>query len=135
MARGPLPAITRGVLQKILRWALAAMLVGQGINHFVSVDFFMRMMPAYLPAPEALIYLSGVAEVALGVMVMVPTTRRLAGWGIFALLIAVFPANVQMALHPEQWPELPEFALYLRLPLQLVFAYWGYAACLRGRDT
>lgn len=119
--------------RRISLWGLGLMFIVQGINHFVSVDFFVRMMPAYLPEPTLLVYLSGLAEVGLGALVLSPRTRRWAGWGLLALLVAVFPANLQMALHPEQWPELPALALYARLPFQLVFAYWVYASCLAGR--
>ena len=119
------------MLRQISRWLLGLGLIAQGINHFVSMEFMLRMMPAYLPAPRLLVQLSGVAEVALGVAALVPRTRRLAGLGILALLVAVFPANLEMALHPEAWPELPRWALYARLPLQLGFAYWAYVTCLK----
>jgi uncharacterized membrane protein len=123
------------VLRRVLLWLLGLGLIAQGINHFVSLDFFLRMMPAYLPAPALLVQLSGVAEVLLGAAVLVPRTRRLAGYGVLALLVAVFPANLEMALHPEAWPELPVWALYARLPFQAVFAAWVWFTCLRGAPS
>lgn len=118
------------------RVLLAVLLILQGGNHFVADEFMVRMIPAYLPAPELLVYLSGIAEIILGGMLFVPKLRVLAGWGIIALLFAVFPANLQMALHPEDWPELPSAALWGRLPFQLVFLYWTWAVTLaKGART
>jgi uncharacterized membrane protein len=74
------------------------------------------------------VYLSGVLEVLGGLAVLVPGIRGLAGWGLIFLLVAVYPANVHMALHPELFPSMSTFALYARLPLQLVFIAWAYWA-------
>lgn len=98
-----------------------------GVNHFVMPKFYLRMMPPYLPGHLALVYLSGVAEILLGTLMLVPATSRLAAWGLIALLIAIFPANLHMALHPERFPEFSPTSLWLRLPLQalpLAWAYW-----------
>ncbi|MEM7153354.1 MAG: DoxX family membrane protein [Myxococcota bacterium] len=121
---------TESKLRTIARTVLGVLLVLQGINHFISVDFMVKMIPAYLPEPLLLVQLSGVAEILLGALVFVPRFRRLAGFGILALLVAVFPANLQMALHPEQWPDIPQAALWVRLPFQLVFAAWTWWTCL-----
>lgn len=114
------------------RVLLGVVLVLQGINHFIHDDILVRMMPGYLPWSMPLVHLSGVAEIILGVLVFIPRMRLLAGWGIIALLLAVFPANIEMAMHPEQWAEVPELALWLRLPFQPVFMAWAWACCLRG---
>lgn len=114
----------------VFRWLLAIALIAQGVNHFIADEIMARMIPAYLPAPYMMVWLSGVAEVFLGVMLLVPKLRVLAGWGIIALLIAVFPANLQMALHPEQWPDIPSGVLWARLPFQLLFIYWAWAVAL-----
>ena len=84
------------------------------------------MMPPYLPGPLTLVYLSGVCEVVLGALLFLPRFSRSAAWGLVALLIAVFPANVYMALHPEQFPEFGETGLWVRLPLQGVLIAWAY---------
>jgi uncharacterized membrane protein len=113
------------------RLLLAALMLGMGILHFTKDDLFAAVVPDYLPAHLLLVYLSGVAEIALGLMLCLPRTRVLAAWGLVALYVAVFPANVHMALHPDL--PLPgasfhpsPLALWLRLPFQLVFIYWAY---------
>lgn len=98
-----------------------------GINHFLDTDFYVNIMPSYLPLHRELVYLSGVFEIALGALLLFQRTTKLAAWGLIALLIAVFPANVQMALHPELYTQFSPTALWLRLPLQFVliaFVYW-----------
>src|ERR1700759_4731467 len=115
-------------LREGLRWLLAAFFVLAGVNHFRMPLFYLRMMPPYLPAPLQLMEISGICEIALGVLLVVPRTARFAAWGLIALLIAVFPANLQMALHPETFPEFRSIVLMLRLPLQLVLIVlaWRY---------
>ena len=116
----------RTTLALVGRWALAALFVAGGVGHFVATDVYIRIMPPYLPYHRALVLLSGVVEVVLGVLLLVPTTSRLAAWGLIALLVAVFPANVFMYQHPERFP-LPPTLLLLRLPLQGVLILWAYA--------
>lgn len=101
-----------------------------GFGHFTSTDFFVAIVPPYLPAPLALVYISGFFEILGGLGVLLPRSRRLAGYGLLALLAAVYPANVHMALHPEQFAGTPAVALYARLPIQFLFAaaVW-YGAC------
>jgi uncharacterized membrane protein len=84
------------------------------------------MMPPYLPWHGPLVFLSGVAEVVLGGLMLVPRWSVLAAWGIIALLIAVFPANIQMALHTDLYPTISPIALWLRLPLQGVLVLWAW---------
>lgn len=102
-----------------------------GCLHFTHVQVFASIVPAYLPAPELLVYLSGVFEIGLGVALLIERTRVLAAWGLMALYVAVFPANVNMALHPDLPiagvdASIPPAALWLRLPLQLALLYWAY---------
>lgn len=116
-------------LRVVLRWLLAAGFVTTGALHFSAADVFVRVMPPYLPYPRALVLLSGVAEIAGALGVLVPgLVRRLAGLGLILLLIAVFPANVHMALHPDQIAGLniAPLLLWLRLPLQAVLIAWVY---------
>ncbi len=108
--------------------ALAAFFVVAGVNHFLNPDFYVAIMPPYLPAHLELVYLSGVFELVGGVAVLVAGVRVLAGWGLILLLIAVFPANLHTALHPELFPDVSTVAMYARLPLQLVFIAWAYWA-------
>jgi len=108
------------------RWAFAALFITGGIGHFVATDFYLRIMPPYLPYPRALVLLSGLCEVALGVLLLIPGTTRLAAWGLIALLVAVFPANLSMYQHPDRFA-LPPNLLLLRLPLQGLLILWAYA--------
>jgi uncharacterized membrane protein len=105
--------------------AFAALFVIGGVGHFVATDFYVSIMPLYLPYHRALVLLSGVFEVAPGILLLVPKTSRFAAWGLIALLIAVFPANIFMFQHPERFP-LPPTLLLLRLPLQGVLILWAY---------
>jgi uncharacterized membrane protein len=103
-------------------------MVGAGVMHFVAPATYLAMMPEVLPAKLALVYISGVAEIAGGLGLILPKTRRWAAWGIIALLVAVLPANVNMAINelPLGTTEVPAWALWARLPLQLVLIAWAY---------
>jgi uncharacterized membrane protein len=83
------------------------------------------MIPNFLPCALEIVYISGIVEIVLGIGVCIPATRSISAMGIILLLIAIFPANVNMALHPHEWKFSP-LLLYLRLPLQLVLIYWAY---------
>lgn len=107
---------------------LSVFWVVAGVNHFVSPDFYVPMMPPYLPGHLELVYLSGVFEILGGVLVLVPRVRAMAGWGLVALLLAIFPANIHMAISPELFPDMSTSVLYARLPFQAVFLAWAYWA-------
>lgn len=100
--------------------------MGAGITHFVAPDPFVRIVPPYLPAPLLLVYLSGAAEIAGGLGLLLPATRRWAAWGLVLLLIAVFPANVYMLQSHGAGLKVPLWALWLRLPLQAVLIAWAW---------
>jgi uncharacterized membrane protein len=104
---------------------LATFMMAAGILHFVNPDFYLKIMPDYLPWHLELVYLSGVAEFVLGAALLIPRWRRLAAWGVIALLIAVFPANIYAYQHQDLLPAPPLVHL-LRLPLQGVFILWAY---------
>ncbi len=110
----------------ILRCLLAGVFILAGANHFRDAGFYLTIMPAYLPWPLFLVYLSGIFEILLGALVLIPKCSWLARWGLIALLIAVFPANLQMALHQELYPQFSPAVLWLRLPLQGVLIAWVY---------
>jgi uncharacterized membrane protein len=112
--------------RRIGKAAFAALFILGGIGHFVATDLYMKIMPPYLPYHRALVLLSGVFEVALGILLLVPTTSRLAAWGLVALLIAVFPANLFMYQHPEKFGLSPTLLL-LRLSLQGLLIFWAWA--------
>ena len=116
------------MLKLVLRWLLTIVMVGAGANHFINPAPYLGMMPDVLPAHLALVYLSGIAEIAGGLGLILPATRKLAAWGLILLLLAVFPANVNMALNdlPLGEDTVPTWALWARLPLQLVFILWAW---------
>lgn len=97
-----------------------------GLLHFLDEPFFVRIMPKALPYPRQLVWISGVCEIGLAIALAIPKTRRLAGYGLIALYIAVFPANINMVVHPELGGNVPLWALWLRLPLQLVLIVWAW---------
>jgi uncharacterized membrane protein len=113
------------MIKLILKILLALFFVVAGINHFRQTGFYLRMMPPYVPWHLAMVQISGFAEILLGLLLLIPAASRTAAWGLIALLIAVFPANLQMALHPETFPEFSSRALWLRLPLQAVLIAWA----------
>jgi uncharacterized membrane protein len=110
------------------RKLLAAFFIGAGANHFVIPGAYKRIVPPGLGDPETLVRVSGVAEVAGGVGVLLPRTRGPAGIGLIALLAAVFPANLHMARNPEKFEQIPAWALYARLPLQPLMMWWAWRA-------
>jgi uncharacterized membrane protein len=113
-----------------LTWILGCVFIAAGVNHFVATDFYMKMMPPYLPAHLLLVQVSGVAEALGGLGVLIPRTRRAAGWGLILLLIAVFPANVQMSLDARAADAslLWQAVTWMRLPFQALFIYWVWEA-------
>ncbi len=105
-------------------------MVGAGANHFINPPPYLGMMPAELPVSWhlPLVYSSGIFEILGGLGLILPATRRLAAWGLIALFVAVFPANLNMALNqlPLGDDPIPTWALWARLPLQLVLIAWAY---------
>ena len=113
-----------------MRIAAAVFWVFAGAMHFVIPRSYEAIMPPYVPHRREAVAVSGAAEIAGGLMVLHPRTRSLAGLWLIALLLAVFPANVHMALHPEQIKglKLPRWALWARLPLQPLMMLWAWRA-------
>ena len=113
--------------RRFSRYALALLFVGAGILHFVRPETYLRIMPPWLPAPLLLVYVSGAFEILGGLGLLWPRTRRLAGWGLLALLVAVFPANIYMAqIHGQLG--IPGWLAWARLPLQLPLLWWVWRA-------
>lgn len=113
-------------LKTFTSYLLGALFVAAGINHFWHTPFYVAMMPPYLPLHLELVYLSGLAEIGLGALLFWPRWQRVAACGVIALCVAVFPANVNMALHPELFPQFSPQGLWLRLPLQAVAIAWAW---------
>ena len=106
----------------IFRWILAVFFVVAGANHFRSPAIYLGMMPPWLPWPEALNLIAGAAEILGGIGLLVPRARRVSGWGLIALLVAVFPANLHVALQGKMpGTDFSPLTLWLRLPFQAVF--------------
>ena len=108
------------------RLLFAAFFIASGITHFIMTDFYLRMMPPYLPFHSELILISGILEISFALLLLLPQTRGIAGIGLILLLIAVFPANLHMALYPEIFPYILPIVLWLRLPIQIIFIYWAW---------
>jgi uncharacterized membrane protein len=110
------------------RWTLAAFMLASGIGHFALTDAYVAMVPAALPAPRLLVWVSGAAELAGAVGLMIPSLRRAAAVGLIVLFVAVFPANVNMAVHHISPPgtHIAPLVLWLRLPFQALFIAWAW---------
>ncbi|MBC8095392.1 MAG: DoxX family membrane protein [Akkermansiaceae bacterium] len=121
----------RSTTRHYWRCIIAVLFVLAGANHFRNPGPYLSMMPSYLPWPEGLVWVSGLAEMAGGLGVLFARVRVLAAWGLIALMVAVFPANLNVALHGWPGVSLPEWSLWLRLPLQIVFIWWVYRICIR----
>ena len=119
-------------MRSVARFFAGPVMTLAGINHFIMPRAYEKIIPDYVPAPREMVYASGVAEIVGALATMHPRTRRLGGWILLATLVAVFPANVHMALHPERYPDIPggQATLLARLPLQVLFVYWVWLAAL-----
>jgi uncharacterized membrane protein len=101
--------------------------VAAGINHFWHSRTYVAIMPPHYSHPLLLVQVSGAAEILGGIGLLVPTTRRVAAWGIIAMLLVYLDVHLFMATHPERFAPLPVWALYARIPLQFVLVAWAYA--------
>jgi uncharacterized membrane protein len=114
----------------ILRWLAMIFFVVAGTFHFLKPGPYVQIMPPYFPAPQLLVAVSGLAEIAGGIGLSIPLLRRAAGWGLIALLIAVFPANIYMLQHPENF-HIASWILWARLPFQGVFILWVWFVAIQ----
>lgn len=113
-------------LKRASLYVMAVFYLVAGVNHFITPGFYLIMMPPYLPWHVPLVYISGVVEILLAVLLIPLLTRTYAAWGIILLLIAVFPANVYMAQMNGVTHGLAPVLVWLRLPFQLVLIAWAY---------
>lgn len=117
------------LVRRILRFVMAAGMTTMGILHFVRPSNFVAIMPPWIPEPLLMVHLSGVFEILGGVGLLIPKLRRVAGLGLIALFLAVFPANIHMALnnvHVPGVPPQPDWVLWVRLPFQVLFIAWAW---------
>ena len=119
--------LPKGILRKLSVFTLSVFFVSFGIDHFVNPEFYLSIMPPNLPLKLEAVYISGLFEILGGVGVLIASTRKIASLGLVTLLVAVYPANIYMALNPERFPEVSINALYFRLVLQFFFFYWAYS--------
>ena len=116
-----------GWWKNIVLFGLAAFFINVGVDHFVNPEFYLSIMPPAFPLHLEAVYISGFFEVLGGVGVLIPRLRKIAGWGLVALLVAVYPANIYMAITPEAFPEVSVELLYVRLAFQFLFFYWAFS--------
>ncbi|GGD15416.1 DoxX family protein [Flavobacterium orientale] len=107
-------------------YVMAAIYVIAGLNHFRNPRLYLKIIPPYFKNPELLNKLSGFAEIILGIFLCIPLFTSIAAWGIIALLVAVFPANLYMYQNDKAALGLPKWVRLLRLPLQLGLIFWAY---------
>ena len=124
-----------GFWRNLVLFGLAAFFINIGINHFVNPDFYLSIMPPAFPMHAEAVYVSGFFEVLGGICVLIPRLRKIAGWGLVALLVAVYPANIYMAITPEAFTDFPVALLYVRLVFQFVFFYWAFSVTRPAYNT
>ncbi len=113
-------------IKTVSLYVMAAFFALAGIGHFVITKFFLRIMPPYIPWHKPIVYLSGLAEIGLAVLLLIPQYRAWAAWGIVALLVAVFPANLYHFTSGGAGMRIPQWMLAMRLPLQVVLVAWAW---------
>ena len=124
----------RSLLRRLkmpLLYVMGLFYITAGVTHFLSPEWFLQIVPPFLPAPLALVYLSGVAEIVVGVGILIPQTRHYAALATVALLVAVYPANIYMAVGDVMGSELVQWG---RLPLQGVLVAWALWYTESGDD-
>lgn len=113
-------------LKVLSLYAFAAFFAAAGLLHFIKPKFFLRIMPPYIPWHKPIVYLTGIAEIGLAVLLLIPPYRVWAAWGIIAHLIAVFPANIYHLTSGGAGMRIPQWLLVLRLPLQFFLIGWAF---------
>lgn len=103
----------------------ALLYIAAGANHFINPKPYLAIMPSYIPAHSLMVIVSGIAEIVLGVGLLFPATRSISAWGLMLLLIAIFPANVFMAVS-SRFRTMPAWLRWGRLPLQGLLIWWAY---------
>jgi len=114
------------MLKTISRYVLATFYIAAGVNHFHNPDFYVAIMPEYLPMHLELVYVSGVFEILFGALLLDPKARPYAAWGIIALLLAFMTVHVDMIVHADRYPDVSLAFLWLRLPMQALFIAWAW---------
>jgi len=113
-------------MTKISLYIMILFYAGAGINHFINPSFYLQIIPPWLPLHKEFVFLSGVAEIVCALLLLFSKTRRVGAWAVIALLIAVFPANIQMLLDYKKDNNPMLWVAILRLPIQLILIWWAY---------
>jgi uncharacterized membrane protein len=109
-----------------LRIFYGLLFIASGVSHFVIPDFYESIVPEFVPQAKLLVVITGIVEILLGALFAYKPTARYAGWAFIVYLIAMFPVNVLMALHPDRFPQFAPLGLWLRLPLQTLLITGAY---------
>ena len=109
-----------------LSYIMAAFYMAAGLMHFLNPRFYLRIMPPYIPFHKTMVVFSGLAEIGLGLLLLFDEYRSWAAWGVIALLVSVFPANIHHLTSNETGMQTPKWLLILRLPLQGVLIVWAF---------
>lgn len=114
------------VLKTGMRYLLALFFIVAGVIHFVNPEFYIAIMPAYLPWHRELALLSGATEIVAGALLLFPRTAWIGAWGVVAMLIVFLTVHVDMIARADEFPDVPRWALYLRLALQVPLIAWAW---------
>lgn len=109
-----------------IRILYGILFIGSGVSHFMTPEFYESIVPEYLPNATLLVIVTGIIEILLGLFFAYKPTSRYAAWALIVYLLAMFPVNVLMALHPERFPQFAPWSLWLRLPLQTLLITLAY---------
>jgi len=123
------------MIKKASSILLGIFFVAVGVLHFVKTALFVGAVPPYIPYPTEMVLISGVFEILGGIGVIVKPVRKWAGIGLIALLIAVYPANIHMAVHNELFPAIPPVVLWIRLVFQPILIVWVWYCTLKNNGS
>ncbi|PIX10368.1 MAG: hypothetical protein COZ75_01975 [Flavobacteriaceae bacterium CG_4_8_14_3_um_filter_34_10] len=108
------------------QYVMAVLYILAGINHFRKPKLYERIMPPYIPARKSMVILSGIDEMVLGLMLLIPENQHIAAWGIIFMLTLFFTVHIYMLQEEKATMKMPKWVLVLRIPLQLVLMFWAY---------
>src|SRR5882762_8170378 len=111
---------------QILLYTMCVLYIAAGINHFVNPKWYLRIIPSILPYPAVINYVSGACEILFALLLIPIATRVVGAWLLIALLIAIFPANIQMSINYYRFKRSAFWFTIIRLPFQLLFIWWAW---------
>lgn len=113
-------------MKRLSLYLMIALYIAAGLNHFINPPFYLKIMPPWIPCHKEMVFISGVCEILFAALLIFPSTRRIGAWGIILLLVAVFPANVQMLINYKNENNPLLWVAIVRLPVQLILIWWAY---------